>query len=453
MTNSKEAKTEGEMDKVRDYLIDSKKNIERLKKGKKPRRKLRFLISEHKFLFTVISILVIVSPFIPLMLPGRPPIIKPPNFESVEVTVNLIEDNFTDQNGYPVHEKTVSNTSSELIILSSLTNSLLLQAGYLPSTEEVLDKISIILKILKNGTFRKIENLQENLTLTSQIIGIYALIQAYYALEDTNSTFNSNVIEEVYSTLINHYYSLQYNMFIQPYSNYSYLTDQALVLWLLTTYQLLFQQDYCYYMCASNYVQPLLNSIDIHFVNSSTNEIYSEYNITSGEESQTANSLDLIYLTVGLSRAEKLRYDYYYFLYSSYYMHQRVISNFIDEEWLVHETDRTDDLFLLKNQAYFSLISCLMNLENVGSEIVNATALNYLFGDGFYENLTDKEITIESCLYGLMIFSCQEWAPIENLREYVEEPIQSSFAGLIWSILATIFLVYTVNRRTKRKKI
>lgn len=453
MTNSKEAKTEGEMDKVRDYLIDSKKNIERLKKGKKPRRKLRFLISEHKFLFTVISILVIVSPFIPLMLPGRPPIIKPPNFESVEVTVNLIEDNFTDQNGYPVHEKTVSNTSSELIILSSLTNSLLLQAGYLPSSEEVLDKISIIFEILSNGSFRKIENLQENLTLTSQIIGIYSLIQSYYALEDTNRTFNFNVIEEVYSNLIYHYYSVQHQMFIQPYSNSSYLIDQALGLWLLTTYQLLFQQDYCYYMCASDYVQPILSSINIHLVNASTNEIYSEYNLTSSEASQTASALDLMYLAVGLSRAEKLRYDHYYFYYSSYYIHQRVISNFIDEEWLVHETDRTDDLLILKNQAYFSLISYLMNLENVGSEVVNATSLNYLFGNGFYENLTDKEITIESCLYGLIIFSSQEWAPIENLREYVEEPIQSSFAGLIWSILATIFMVYTVNRRTKRKKI
>ncbi len=453
MISSKETKTEGEMEKVRDYLIDSKKNIERLKKGKKPRRKLRFLIEEHKFLFTVISILVIVSPFIPLMLPSRSPLITPPNFETVEVTVDLIDANFTDQNGYPVYEKAVANTSSELIILSSLTNSLLLQAGYLPSSEEVLDKISIILEILSNGSFRKIENLQENLTLTSQIIGIYALIQAYYALKDTNGTFSFNVIEEVYSTLINHYYSLQYHMFIQPYSNSCYLIDQALVLWLLTTYQLLFQQDYCGYMCASDYVQPLLNSIDIHFVNSSTNEIYSEFNITSGEESRTANSLDLIYLAVGLSRAEKLRYDYYYFVYSSYYMHQRVISNFIDEEWLVHETDRTDDLFILKNQAYFSLISYLMNLENVGSEVVNATALNYLFGDGFYENLTDKEITIESCLYGLIIFSSQEWAPIENLREFVEETIHSSFAGLIWSILATVFLVYTVNRRTKRKKI
>ena len=451
MTNSKETKTEGEMEKVRDYLQDSKKNIKRLKKGKKPRRKLRFLIEEHKFLFTIISILVIVSPFIPLMLPGRPPIITPPNFETVEVTVDLIDANFTDQDGYPVYEKVVSNTSSELIILSSLTNSLLLQAGYLPSTEEVLGKISIILEILSDGTFRKIENLQENLTLTSQIIGIYALIQAYYALEDTNSTFNFNVIEEVYSNLIYHYYSVQYDMFIQPYSNSSYLLDQALVLWLLTTYQILFQQDYCYW-CASYYVQPLLNSISTHFVNTSTNEIYSEYNITSGEESQTANSLDLIYLAVGLSRAEKLRYDHYYFVYSSYYMHQRVISNFIDEEWLVHETDRTDDLLILKNQAYFSLISYLMNLEIVGSEIVNATALNYLFGDGFYENLTDKEITIESCLYGLIIFSSQEWAPIENAREYVEEPIATSFAGLIWSMLATIFLVYTVNRRTKRKK-
>ena len=453
MTNRKETKTEGEMEKVRDYLLDSKKNIERLKKGKKPRRKLRFLIVEHKFLFTVISILVIVSPFIPLMLPGRSSIITPPNFESVEVTVNLIDANFTDQNGYPVYEKTASNTSSELIILSSLTNSLLLQAGYLPSTNEVLGKISIILEILKNGAFREIENLLENLNLTSQIIGIYALIQAYYALKDTNSTFSSNVINEAFSSLINQFYFEPLNMFIQPYSNSSYLIDQALGLWLLTTYQLLFQQNYCYGMCASDYIQPILSSINIHLVNASTNEIYSEYNLTSSEASQTASALDLMYLAVGLSRAEKLRYDHYYFYYSSYYMHQRVISNFIDEEWLVHETDRTDDLLILKNQAYFSLISYLMNLENVGSEVVNATALNYIFGDGFYENLTDKEITIESCLYGLIIFSSQEWAPIENLREYVEEPTHSSFAGLIWSILATIFLVYTVNRRTKRKKI
>ena len=399
MAERKEATGNGEIEKIRDYLQDSKKNIDRLKKGKKPRRKLRFVINEHKFAFTVLSLMLMTTPFIPLMLPGeRPPFIPPPNYESVELTVGLIDSNFTDQDGYPVYEKTEANTSSELIILSSLTNSMLLQAEYLPKNQEIQSKISLILEILKNGTFRDIENPVVNLTLSEQIIGIYALIQAYYSLKETSNSFSYNVVYDAYTNLIDNYYDSDEDMFLQQNSNSSYLIDQSLAVWLLTTYHILFQQDsYDYGYYAEYIVDSLLDSLYSNFLNTSYNMIYSEYNITSGEKAVLADSLDLMYLAAGLSRTEKFRYAYYFY-YSSYYTHQRVINSFTDEDWLVHEANKTDGIFLLKNQAYLTLISYLMNLNYVGSELVNATTLNYLFENGFYENLTDKIVTAESCL-------------------------------------------------------
>ncbi len=117
---------------------------------------------------------------------------------------------------------------------------------------------------------------------------------------------------------------------------------------------------------------------------------------------------------------------------------------------LVHGTRRTGEKFLQieKKRIRIIIFESLILLCKLGKFHFQLP----IDIDVFYENLTDKEITIESCLYDLMIFSSQEWVPIENALEYVEEPTATSFAGLICSILATIFLVYTENRRTKRKK-
>ncbi len=454
MAESKKAIGNGELEKIRDYLQDSKKNIDRLKKGKKPRRKLRFVIAEHKFAFTLLSLMLMTTPFIPLMLPGEPPpIYQPPNYESVELTVGLIDSNFTDQDGYPVYEKTEANTSSELIILSSLTNSMLLQAGYLPENEEIYSKISLIQDILINRTFRDVENLDENLTITEQIIGLYTLVQAYFSLQGTNHSFSSSIIGAAYATLINNYFDYNEKLLFQPTTNSSYFIDQALVVWLLTTYQLVFDEDYIYHTVypADYYVDYLLDSIFLNFVNYTNNIFYSEYNVTSGEKAVVANSLDLSFLSVGLSRIEKLRH--YYFYYSSYYVHQKVVNDFIDENWIVHETYKSDDIRVLKNQAYFALSSYLMSLNTLGSELVNSTKLNYLAGDGFYQDLTDYKITAESCLYGLLIFASNEWSKIQIEREYRDDiPTEYTYPSLFWSLLATLFLAIVVHRKTKKRK-
>jgi hypothetical protein len=450
MSKSNEATRNGEIEKVRDYLKDSKKNIARLEKGKKPRRKLRFIIAEHKFSFTLLALLLATTPFIPLMLPKTPPYVPPPFYESVELTVNLIDSNFTDQEGYPVYEKTEANTSSELLILSSLTNSMLLQAGYLPKNEEVHSKISLINEILENDTFRDIENIEVDLNYSEQILGIYTLIQAYFSLMETNHSFSFLDVKNAYTNLINNYYNYDEDLIVQPNSNCTFIIDQALAVWLFSTYKLLFQRDrYHYYdYDAEDYVDSILYSVSEKFVNISTGNIYSEYNITSGEKSILVDLQDLMYLTAGLSRSQKFGSN---FFYSSYYTHQQIINNYIDGDWLVHETDKADDILKIENQAYFTLISHLMNLNSVGSELVNSTTRNYLYEDGFYNDLDSQEVTAESCLYGLLIFTSKEWSKIQNDREYIETTEPTTAASWTWGLIA-VFLIVIVVRLRRRKK-
>jgi len=122
-------------------------------------------------------------------------------------------------------------------------------------------------------------------------------------------------------------------LIVQPNSNSSFIIDQALAIWLFSTYKLLFQKErYGYYSTDAEYfVDNIVYSMFINFVNISTSDIYSEYNITSGEKSELVDLHDLMFLTAGLSRSEKIGS---YFAYSSYYTHQRIINEY---ENMFHE--------------------------------------------------------------------------------------------------------------------
>ena len=67
----KEKEEVKDLHKIQSYLKDSKKNLLLMKKGKKPRRKLKFLIKDHLFLTILFIILIVGAIITPFLIQER----------------------------------------------------------------------------------------------------------------------------------------------------------------------------------------------------------------------------------------------------------------------------------------------------------------------------------------------------------------------------------------------
>ena len=144
---------------------------------------------------------------------------------------------------------------------------------------------------------------------------------------------------------------------------------------------------------------------------------------------------------------------------SSYNIHQQIITHYIDDNWLVHENNSSDNEMNIKNQVLFSVISNLMNLNIVASEIENATSVFFLNDEGFVEKTGENSVTCESCLYGLISIASEKWSFIENEREEYEVPTMPTetafpFVTMMCLGIIVIFKVLKLKRNNlfKRKK-
>ncbi|MCE7742962.1 MAG: hypothetical protein GOP50_10945 [Candidatus Heimdallarchaeota archaeon] len=445
-----------ELQKIQNYLKDSQKNIERMKKGKKPRRKFRFIVKENKLLFTLISLMLLTGPFFSLIQNQTPPEVVYPYSDAIANTLDTLDSNFTTEAGFPVHETVSENTSSELIILYSLVNSMLIDCDLLAKEEHVLQKISYIFQIIENGTFRDFNEITTKLPVFYQFLGIYTLMQAYYILQNTSYAFTFNLIDNVINSTITDF--VRYD--IWPYfytvsegTNTTILADQSLAVAVLATYMLLTGIQEVFGWDLKEVTESLVDRIESRFYISISKSFYHQYEMDTHIGSGLSTCQDLVFTSFGLSRMEKYSASHT-FPISSSSVHQKVINELVDLNWLVHETDRIDSIILIENQAYFSMISYLLNLKNVGVEIQNATATYFYMADGFIADKIDSTITAESCLYGLMTILVSDWGTIQNGREYNSEPrptptetgYEPSNSINITIVFLTV-LVYTVISR------
>ena len=457
-----------EMVKFQSYLEDSKKNMERMKKGKKPRRKLKYFLIERKFTVAIILLLITTSPFL-LFLRNQPVDTHYPYRDTITNTLNILESNFTLENGFPVLEKISENTSSELIILYSLTNSLLTECELITKDDNNLQKIAYIFEIIENDTFRNYEEKTIKLPVFYQFLGIYSLYQAYYVLLGTSYQFSFNIITNVINTTVNEflrYTSWPYLYAVSEGTNTSYLVDQAFALSVLTTYMLISGYKEIYDWDLEEITEAMLDRIENRFYISSSQTFYHQYDIITYVGSGLSNSKDLMFTSYCLSRMEKYLANYS-FPISSYNVHQNVITELVDSNWLVHENDRTDASILIENQAYFSLISSLLNLNNVGTEVKNAT-VTYMYSSlGFVAEEVSSDVTAESCLYGLLTVMAEDWGPIQNSREYYTQPrptpspteypqesngfqIMITLITILTSVILTKIIIKTKKQKMKK---
>jgi hypothetical protein len=435
-----------EIKKAREYLEESQKNLARLKSGKGVRRKFRFMLKENKILVILLSLLLILSIVLPVVFLRPDPIIRDPMQEHVDTTLNLILTNFTDNTGLPIINETLQTPSSELLILSSLTYALIAQAGFEHDQDDFQIRISQIINTLENDTFVTYENRSEPLPIFYQYLGIYALLQSRFILEESSDIISSAMIQSVLVKTLDSYLSQEKWLIIQPISNSSYLINQAMAIWVLATYRLLTGNSWVTGYYFEGVIQAILDSVSEFFYNSTTTILYQEYDHSVNESRNQAEVEDRIFLTVALSKAERLST---YFEISSYNVHQQIINNFVDDEWFVHATNASDEEVYIKNQAFFILVSYLMNLGNVGSEVQNKITEDFSMNKGFIEKIGEEDITCESCLYGLVALASKNWSVIENEREHVNVTTPASSSPSI--MLLTPFMMVLIIKAWRRK--
>ncbi|MHA1345992.1 MAG: hypothetical protein ACTSU7_11685 [Candidatus Heimdallarchaeaceae archaeon] len=435
-----------EIKKAREYLEESQKNLARLKSGKGVKRKFRFLLKENIILVILLSILLILSIVLPVVFLRPDQIIRDPMQEHVDTTINLILTNFTDNTGLPIINETMQTPSSELLILSSLTYALIAQAGFEHNQEDFQIKISQIINTLENDTFVTYENRSEPLPIFYQFLGLYTLLQSHFVLEASSDIISSAMIQSVLVKTLDSYFSSEKLLIIQPVSNSSYLIDQAMAIWLLATYKLLTGNSWVHGYYFEELIQGLLDVVSELFFNSTYYLFYQEYDHSMNESRNYAEVEDLIFITVALSRAERL---YNYFERSSSYFHQQIINRYVDAEWFVHSINTSDEEVYVKNQALFTLISYLMNLGNVGSEVQNKITESFSMDKGFVEKIGEEDITCESCLYGLVALASKNWSVVENEQEYANIATEAALSPNI--IILGPFMMALVIKVWRRK--
>ena len=66
-----------ELQKIQNYLQDSKKNVDKLKQGKRPKRKLTYFIQDNKRWVIFFSVLLVTTPFLAFLYQPTQDLINP----------------------------------------------------------------------------------------------------------------------------------------------------------------------------------------------------------------------------------------------------------------------------------------------------------------------------------------------------------------------------------------
>lgn len=85
--------------KAKDYLIEAKNNVKRLKEGKNVKRKMKWRLKENIVTLVIVCLIICASITVPLIYkPKHQP--EDPTLKLIEQTRQIIQNNFTDIDGY-----------------------------------------------------------------------------------------------------------------------------------------------------------------------------------------------------------------------------------------------------------------------------------------------------------------------------------------------------------------
>ncbi|MHA1400667.1 MAG: hypothetical protein ACTSQE_09995 [Candidatus Heimdallarchaeaceae archaeon] len=445
-----------ELERARNYLLESKLSIERLKKGKKVRRKVKFVLKDNIILLSFTLVLLLAGVITPIMLispPEQPS--ADPFAEKVNKTLELLESNFTDAEGLPYNEKGNYSETSYLIILSTLSHAMLYYGAFNISIEQVNEQKEKLVSILVNDTFRDITDKNRNLSLFNQFLGLYSLIQTYYILKSTDYAFGFEVMLNTMDGILKTFYSSERRVLIAPNGTEAYLDDQSIGLWTIVTLMLL-SNIYSIYNYNLRFVaQDILNRLNDDFYNPSSNVFYHTYNLNTSEGYDECNSLDLTLLALAISRVNLIEnYNFENYL-SSIYIFEDMINDFTDSNLVIYMDKYASGRVLIRNQCFLTLASYLMRLPTTGNQ--SRTIIKEMFGkgEGFYEDLEYEKVTAESNYFGLIGLASPEWSKNEheNEVEYQYDVVETNYKLLWVVIIMTLSLVQLrVSKRKRREK-
>ncbi|MHA1865677.1 MAG: hypothetical protein ACTSVB_09075 [Candidatus Heimdallarchaeaceae archaeon] len=452
----KEKEEVKDLHKIQSYLKDSKKNLLLMKKGKKPRRKLKFLIKDHLFLTILFIILIVGAIITPFLIQERNSNIKEkPEEKKVNETLSILTANFTDSEGIPISETANYTESSKLIILSTLSLSMLHLAGFNITLEQLSLQKKNILTIIKDDSFVQLNNNSQKISIFDQFLGLYSLIQLKYATEDTEMSFNIDILFNCIKKQISDYYDEKEKLFIDEGSTEALLIDQALALWVIATTMLYFNVERIDRYDLPEIIQEVLLSINQDYKNSTTNSIASSINYKTKEPiKEEVSSFDLLVLISAISRINLL-YDYVFENeLSSVSLFEKTINQYTDEQIIVYENRFLNGSLLIRNQCFFTLAAYLLHLTITGNQSLNIIITKYWKDEvGFIEDMKLKNISAKANYYGLISLACPEWSKGEYfyIQDNYKANVTTSRADVLM-IFVPFVITFIINKRRKRRK-
>ncbi len=462
------------------YLLEAQENMKRLKKGRKPKRRLKHKLMDHKKIITfgIVALIITSFIFVPIVAINNliginednpidednginedNPIDEDngtndnKNLENIleaNKIKNSVESKFMTEDYLPLEDLTYNKTSSSLIFLNALVHSLLVQIHRNMNDtilEEDYHKINHIFDTIVNQSFVSYYNNSIPIGIFEQFFGLYTLLQVYYALEDTVYEFSFGVIDNLTCSIVNEYYNNSLWAFMTTNSTSIKLEDQAIAIFTLSSILLTgkISSNKDFYAHVIDYTSRM---IDICYYNTTTKLYAEEYFFINQTTKGKLPAKSLIFLALASDKVLKVDY-YLYFSASSSSLHQHLINNYM-KDWLVYEQLDKKGAIIISNQALFIFLSTLLELTTVANETLAALVKYFSVDEGYSITTTNSTITCESSLYSMLAFISYDWRQIEKEREITLHYEDRATSYIMTSIVMSM-LTLTIFLRKRRK--
>lgn len=327
------------------------------------------------------------------------------------------------------------------------------RANYISNYSIIKQEYSNLQTFLIGNTFREYHNSSENIALFDQLFGLYTIIQTYYLLRGTEYAIPVDDLYGLLRGICQFYYNYEMYTFIElNNNNISYLDVQALALWSIATFVLMTSLKIVSGFNLIQIIQSLLNTISHKFYDVTTEKFYHGHNHSANVFSGEYYSLDLILFTLGVSRTVKIPDERFTIDFNSYQLHDKIINDFTTEELKILIIPYANSHGSIVNQCYFTLLSHLMKLNNVANQSLEILLDEFLDEKFFIINEVSRNITAESCLYGLMGLSSYGWSKEQLTYEHqMEESVELQYAFYL-PLVIFCSVIFTFLKRKKQLK-
>ncbi len=443
--------------KTKEYLIEAKDNVKRLKEGKNVKRKLKWRLKENIVALVIVCLIICATITFPLVYkPKHQP--EDPTLKLIEQTRQIIQNNFTNMEGHLFNfEDKIPTTRLQILNLFSYI--MQSRANYISNYSLINQEYNTVQSFVIDNTFREYHNSSEKIALFDQLLGFYTVTQTYYLLRGTEYSI---LVDDLYGLLrgiCQSYYSYesssQWGFFIESNNNnISYLDVQSLALWSIATFVLMTNLKIVSGFDLIKIIQSLLNTILYKFYDSKVEKFYHMHNHSAMVFFGEYYSLNLILFTLGVSRTVKIPDEMFSVDFNSYQLHDKIINDFTTEDLKILIKPYKNSHGSIINQYYFSLLSYLMKLNTVGNQSLEILLDEFLDEKIFIMNEVSRNITAESCLYGLMALSSYGWSKEQLTYEHQMKdsiPAQYSFYLPLVMFCSVIFTFLKRKKQLKKK--